>query len=136
MARTPDPTSESSATGVDAALALVCNLSPIDREGRRVGIQYLLERASICRDHADGVALEFPHTDEVARALLDFVLAERQCCTRFAYELGFAPPHAAVTLRVRASGESVKPLKDLYRGLALGAGIRVEVEGGEDSVAR
>lgn len=136
MARIPDPTSESSATGVDAALALVCALPPLDREGRRVGVQHLLERATSCRDLADGVVLGFPGTDEVARTLLDFVLAERQCCAQFAYELGFAPPQAAVTLRVRASGDWVNPLRDLYRGLALEARIPVTVGDDEDSSAK
>lgn len=118
-------TSDSPSDAVDSALALVCTLPPLDREGRRVSVQYLLERATGCAGHEDGVLLEFPGADAIARTLLEFVLAERQCCPHFTYELAFAPDHRRVTLRLRASGAYVAPLTAMYGGLAREAGIHV-----------
>lgn len=59
----------------------------------------------------DGVIVEFPNDDATARTLLEFVLAERRCCAFFGYEIGFSP---RLTLRLRASGEYVSPLKAMY----------------------
>lgn len=117
-----DP-SDSPSDGVDSALALVCALPPLDRGGRRVSVQYLLERATGWAGHEDGVLLEFPGAEAIARTLLDFVLAERRCCPHFTYELAFAPDHQRVTLRLRATGAYLAPLQAMYGGLAREAGI-------------
>ena len=67
--------------------------------------------------------LEFPEAEEIARTLLDFVLAERRCCPHFTYELCFVPDHRGITLRMRASGAYLTSLKALYRELVRGTGI-------------
>ena len=59
----------------------------------------------------DGVIVEFPDDDATARTVLEFVLAERRCCAFFSYELGFTP---RLTLRLRASGMYLMPLKAMY----------------------
>jgi hypothetical protein len=95
-------------------LALVCTLPEGDRAQRRIEIQTLLQKRTKLTSHPDGVELEWAFSDETARSLLDFVLFERTCCKTFTYELGFAPPHEQVTLRMRASVEQVAALQALY----------------------
>ncbi len=62
--------------------------------------------------------VEFPGADDTARALIEFVLAERRCCPHFTYELGFAPDHQRVTLRLRAGGANLAALRTIYGSLA------------------
>jgi hypothetical protein len=103
---------------VDTALDQVCSMPPLQGQERRERIHDLLARATAWASREDGVFLEFPGTEDTARTLLEFVLAERRCCAHFAYELGFAPDDQRVTLRLRASGAYVAPLKTIYAGLA------------------
>jgi hypothetical protein len=79
--------------------------------GRLPEVRNILGKATGRRNTDDGVIVEFPNDDATARTLLEFVLAERQCCTHFTYEIAFAP---ALTLRLRASGLYVIPLKMMY----------------------
>ena len=55
----------------------------------------------------DGYAFCFPSRDEVARKLLDYTLAERQCCAFFQIELVFMPSKGPIWLRLRG-GNGVK----------------------------
>jgi hypothetical protein len=95
-------------------LALVCALPEGDRAQRRVEIQALLHKRTALTLHPDGVELQWAFSEETARSLLDFILFERTCCQTFTYELGFAPPHDQVALRMRASAEQVAALQALY----------------------
>jgi hypothetical protein len=108
----------------DDALALVCVLAPLDRASRLGVVRHVLERATGWTEQNDGVLLEFPEADEISRMLLDFVLAERRCCPHFTYELCFAPDQRRVTVRMRASGAYLVPLKAMYRELPREAGVR------------
>jgi hypothetical protein len=108
-----DP-SESPSDSADSALALVCTLPPVGRHGRRATVQRLLAQATGWAGHEDGLLLEFPGAQAIARTLIEFVLAERECCPHFTYELAFAPDHRRVTLRLRASGAYVASLKAVY----------------------
>jgi hypothetical protein len=99
-------------------LALVCTLPAGVRSERRVEIQALLETRTSFTLHPDGIELAFGFTEETARTLLGFILFERQCCHSFQYELGFPPPHEAVTLRLRATANQVAALQAFYQGLA------------------
>jgi hypothetical protein len=105
MEKQPDP------------MQIVCALPKGDQAQRRVEIQNLLEsRASfVCQ--VDGVEVQWAFSVETVRGLLDFILFERTCCSTFTYELRFAPPHTAVSLRVRASTGQVEMLQALYRSL-------------------
>jgi hypothetical protein len=107
--------------GIDAALGLVCTLPPLDLAGRRVGVQYLLDRSTAWHEQEEGVQIDFDGTTEIVRALLDFALAEVQCCPQFTYDLTFAS--GRVTLGVRAGGSYIVPLKTMYGGLARQAGV-------------
>jgi hypothetical protein len=102
----------------------MCTLAPLDRASRLVSVRRVLERATRWAAQRDGVLFEFPEAEDIVRTLLDFVLAERQCCPHFTYELCFVPDHQAVTLRMRASGAYLVPLKAMYRELAREAGVR------------
>jgi hypothetical protein len=95
-------------------MALVCALPEGDRAQRRSEIQTLLQNRTAFTRHPDGVELEWEFSEETARTLLDFILFERTCCKTFTYELGFAPPHDRITLRMRASAEQVEALQALY----------------------
>jgi hypothetical protein len=122
-----DEPSDPSADAADAALALVCALAPLERGRRRVSVRSVLERATGWANHEEGVLAEFPGDEEVVRTLLDFVLTERCCCPHFAYELSFVPDHQRVTLRLRASGVYLAPLRAMYRELMREAGIHDRV---------
>jgi hypothetical protein len=79
--------------------------------GRAPEVRAILGRATGRRVTDDGVIVEFPNDDATARTLLEFVLAERRCCAFFSYEIGFSP---ALTLRLRASGMYLLPLRVMY----------------------
>jgi hypothetical protein len=104
--------------GTDDALAATCNLPPRDRAERGADVRRLLRQALHVEESAAGVAIRFPATNEIARAALDVVLAERVCCPRFRYELGFEGDSETFVLLVAASGNDVAPLRALYRALA------------------
>jgi hypothetical protein len=95
-------------------MELVCALPEGERAQRRGEIQTLLQSRTAFTRHADGVELEWRFSEETAHSLLDFMLFERTCCNTFTYELGSAPPHDRITLRMRASPEQVEALQALY----------------------
>jgi hypothetical protein len=123
MTSSRDDMTEPSVGAADAALALVCVLAPLDRESRLVSVRDVLGQAIGWAERHDGVLLEFPEGEGIVRTLLEFVLAERRCCPHFTYELVFVPDHQGVTLRMRASGAYLTPLKALYRELGREAGV-------------
>ena len=122
MAPLPDDRADASPDIVDSALAAACLLPPIDRASRRISLQELLQHATRWTECKDGMLVEFPGADETARALVDFVLAERRCCPHFTYELGFAPAHQRVTLRLRSGAAKLAALKAIYGGIVDAAG--------------
>ena len=103
---------------VESAMALVCTLPAPEQGERRVSVHDVLSRATSSRELESGVAFLFENTDDAARSLLDFVLAERNCCAQFRYAILFEPEHAPIALRVEAAGALVQPLKDLFLGLS------------------
>jgi hypothetical protein len=95
-------------------MEIVCTLPEGELRQRRIEIQALFaQRASLTR-HPDGVELEWPFSEEIARSLLDFILFERSCCQSFSYELRSSPPHDTLALRVRSTPEQVEALQALY----------------------
>ncbi len=109
------------AGAANAELAFVCVLAPLDRATRLTSVRDILGQATGWVEQHDGVLLEFPEGEGIVRTLFEFVLTERRCCPHFTYELGFVPDHQGVTLRWRASGAYLTPLKALYRELTRGA---------------
>ena len=79
--------------------------------GRAPEVKTVLSKATGRHITDDGVIVEFPDDDATARTVLEFVLAERRCCAFFGYELAFS---RGLTLRLRASGMYLLPLKAMY----------------------
>jgi hypothetical protein len=123
MRLNPAETSDPDGHRMDGVLDLFCTLPPLDRQGRRVSIQSLLEHAVAWSTDDSGAWFEFVATEEVAYAVFAFVLAERQCCPQFSYEFTFAPSTQSVRLRVGANAALVEPLHAMYAALASEAGI-------------
>lgn len=65
-----------------------------------------------------GVSFTFENTDDVARMVLDLVLAERHCCSQFTYSVVFEPQLAPIQLRIQAPALLIEPLKGLYAALS------------------
>lgn len=103
---------------VESAMALVCTIPPAGRGERRTTVQAVVAQATSAREVDNGVTLAFAHSDETARLLLDLVLAERVCCAQFVYSIAFRPMQEQIELTVEATGAQIRPLKDLYLGLA------------------
>jgi hypothetical protein len=103
---------------IDEALALVCNVPQAGRDQRRVDAMSVVERATDVREIENGVVLTFEGSPDTARTVVDFALAERDCCAQFTYSILFAPHAASVELSIVASGASVQALRNLYLGLA------------------
>jgi hypothetical protein len=94
---------------------ILCTLPEGTLAQRRFEIHALFETRTRLTHQADGLELEWPFSEQTARALLDFILFERACCNAFAYELSTAPPHDRLLLRLRAPAEQVEALRELYR---------------------
>lgn len=105
-------------TGVDASLALVCNIPESRRGERRITALSVVEQAAAVREVEAGVALVFDGSADMARMVTEFAIAERDCCAQFTHVITFAPHGGDIELRVTASGAFIQPLKDLYLGLA------------------
>lgn len=112
---------------VDSAMALVCSVPAPGRGERRVSVQAVVSQATSFDEVENGVLFRFENSDDVARLLLDLVLAERRCCARFSYSMMFQPEHQAIELRVEGAGDLIQPLKDLYLGLAVQSGAEKHV---------
>jgi len=94
-----------------AAAALACDLPAEAFARRAMDTTQLFDESRSRRALADGAELEFAGDDEVARALLDFVLAERRCCASLSYELAFVPDHSSVRLTLRGRGRQAEAIR-------------------------
>ena len=103
---------------IDDALALSCTLPPAGRDERRIAVQEAIAQATSASELDLGVAFAFDHTDDVARRLLELVLAERTCCAEFVYTIVITPRENRIALRIEGTGRHVQPVKQLYLGLA------------------
>ncbi len=94
-------------------LPIACTLSAAEQAGRREEATRVLFAG--CRkvsELEDGYAYEFPGGDEQIEALTRFVVAERECCTFFTFELTFEPDRGPVHLRMRGP----RGTKEFIRG--------------------
>ncbi len=66
----------------------------------------LFAHADRVEDLPDGYGWRFPAADPWATRALEFILAERQCCPFFAFELALEPHDGAVWLRMRGGPEA------------------------------
>jgi hypothetical protein len=98
-------------------LPLACSLTEAELRVRGGENASLFARASGVEELADGYRFIFPASDEDAKDVLGFILAERACCPFFTFELAFASPHEAIQLTIRGS-EGVKEIVRTSSALA------------------
>ena len=92
---------------VDTPLA--CSLTSDELEVRGNENADLFAQVRGVEELADGYRFAFPAEGDGIPALLQFVLAERDCCPFFTFELSFPSPHQTVWLAVRGR-EGVKEI--------------------------
>lgn len=115
------------APDIDVALALSCTLPLAGRDKRRIAVQDVIAQAKSACEINLGVSFAFDHADDVARRLLELVLAERTCCARFIYTIAVTPQENRIALRIEGTERHAQAVKDLYLGLAQEAGVDVSL---------
>ena len=96
---------------------VACNLSEPDVAVRREVVTHdLFRHAEETRELEDGFAYRFPAAEPRAGKLLDFMAAERRCCTFFTFELAFEPNAGPVWLRLRGSPEIKAFIREALTG--------------------
>jgi len=89
-------------------LPIACNLSDAQRAARGEEItQNLFKHVQQVKELADGYAYRFPRGEEWVSRLMEFILAERDCCPFFTFELVFEPNLGPLWLHLRG-GQGVK----------------------------
>lgn|SRR5262249_37238682 len=91
------------------AVPLACSLTIAELRVRGAENASLFARAQQVYELPDGYRFAFPAAADVARNLLQFVLAERTCCPFFTFELMLPAPHHAIYLTVQGR-EGVKEI--------------------------
>ena len=92
-------------------IPLACSLSPTELGERSRENAALFARSHAVNELPDGYRWTFAAGE--APDLLEFILAERDCCPFFTFELTFPAPHQAVLLTVRGR----EGVKDILRPL-------------------
>ncbi len=83
---------------------IACTLSERDLAVRRELVNAeLFQNGERVEELPDGYAYRFPGTEASLDALLDFIAAERRCCSFFTFELVFEPAEGPIWLRLRGS---------------------------------
>jgi hypothetical protein len=98
------------------ALAAMCSLNEMDRAMRAEAIERFVADAAALSVIQEGVLLQFDRTGANARAVLDFIRVERECCPRYEYRVGSGKD--TLDLVITAKGTDVQPLQTFYLGLA------------------
>jgi len=81
---------------------LACQIQdPEQLRQRTTDVHTLFKQATQMQELADGYAFSFPHEDQWATKLLEFILFEKNCCPFFTFELVFEPQHGPIWLRLR-----------------------------------
>jgi hypothetical protein len=88
-------------------IPLACSLTSAELEVRGEENGALFAHATAVEELPDGYRFAFPAEAESATAILRFVLAERDCCPFFTFDLAFTPPHQAIWLTIGGS-EAIK----------------------------
>lgn len=84
-----------------------CSLSATEYSDRMTEIELIFTRQQEVQELEDGYEFQFPGDDaELASRLTTFIVAERQCCSFFRFELIFASEHGPIWLSVRGSGDA------------------------------
>src|SRR5262245_11330675 len=97
------------ASEVTGDVPLACSLTAAELSVRGEEIAALFAQAENVHELADGYRFAFPAGEDSARQLFEFVLAERNCCPFFTFELAFTSPHQSIELAIRGR-EGVKEI--------------------------
>lgn len=87
----------------DGAPALVCTLSDAELAERSVENGEMFQQAQQVKELDDGYAFRFAGDAATASRLLQFVLAERDCCHFFLFGLEFEPEPGSIWLTIRGA---------------------------------
>jgi hypothetical protein len=98
------------------ALAAMCNLNEIDRALRAEAVERFIVDAVAIGATRQGVLLQFARSDANARAVLDFIRIESDCCARYEYHLHSGKD--TLDLEITGHGSDVHHLQTFYLGLA------------------
>lgn len=89
-------------------LPIACNLSESHLAARQEEIkENLFKGIQQVKELADGYAFSFPGSEAWAAKLTEFIVAERNCCPFFTFELVFEPDLGPIWLHLRGA-EGVK----------------------------
>lgn len=80
---------------------IACTLAGGDRLRRGAEVAELFRARQEVRELPDGYAVRFPGEQVWAERLLAFIVAERECCPFFAFELRFEPGLGPIWLHLR-----------------------------------
>jgi hypothetical protein len=94
-------------------MPIACSLSPDELRERSGENATLFGGATDVRELPDGYLFTFPA--DQARQVMDFMLAERDCCPFFSFELTLPSPHQLILLSVRGR-EGVKEVVQAATG--------------------
>jgi hypothetical protein len=100
---------------IRAALAAICNLNERDRALRAEAVERFIAGAAAVLMIPEGVLLQFGRTGANARAVLDFISSERECCTRYEYRVRSA--NDMLDLEITGHGPDIHHLQTFYLGL-------------------
>ena len=98
---------------------LTCSLSSTELARRSAEISKLIEGSLEWRQLPDRFAVSFPGDEQTARRLLDFILAERRCCSFLSFGLAFEPEMGFIQLTFGGSQEA----RDFLQQMAVAAGV-------------
>lgn len=85
-------------------LPIACTLSERDLAIRREKMNAeLFQNVERVEELPDGYAYRVPGNEASLNALVDFITAERRCCSFFTFELVFEPAEGPIWLRLRGS---------------------------------
>ena len=85
---------------------VACGLNPDAFARGRAAALIRAEDALARRELPDGFELSFPGDEHTARDLMDFVLAERRCCTFLGFGLTFEPHLGSIHLTLGGSQQA------------------------------
>lgn len=94
---------------------IACTLAGPDFAARRGAIASdLLGHVERVVELVDGFAYQLPSADPWPATVLEFIAAERRCCSFFTFEVVFEPNDGPLWLRLRGSTEIKAFLRDSF----------------------
>jgi hypothetical protein len=102
--------------GIGGALGAICNLNESDRAVRAKALERFIVDALAVSVIPAGILLQFCRTGTNARAILDFIHAERECCPSYEYRV--CSGKDTLDIEITGLGPDVQHLQTFYLGLA------------------